>query len=260
MAALPYIQLYVADYLSDTMHLSTDEHGAYLLLIMNYWQTGKPIQKKRIQAITRLDKERITAVTEVLSEFFNETNDGLWVHLRIEADLSKVHDKSTQASNAGKKSAQKRWGNRKNITGVITGVKIPLQRNDNHTDTDTDTDTDIKKHSAKKANAFVLPDWINKNHWDVWHETPKRKKASDSQKQIAVNKLLSWKESGIDYAQALENAAMGGYQGLFEPKTNKYQAPTNRTEFQQSTTNDAYEKLFGSNNSEKEVKSEAAGV
>ena len=71
MAALPYIQLYVADYLSDTMHLETDEHGAYLLLIMNYWQTGKPINQKHIKAITRISNERYANVIETLQHFFN---------------------------------------------------------------------------------------------------------------------------------------------------------------------------------------------
>lgn len=84
---------------------------------------------------------------------------------------------------------------------------------------DTDKEEEKKEESPRKrvAPTFELPDWINRQHWDAWHSCPKRKKATDAQKQMAVDKLADWRQQGIDHAAALENAAIAGWQGLFKP-------------------------------------------
>jgi uncharacterized protein YdaU (DUF1376 family) len=107
MAALPYMQFYVAEYQADTMHLTAEEHGAYLLLIFNYWQTGKPIPESRLQKISRVSSDRWADVEQSLIEFFVET-DGCWKHERIEADLIAAKDSQAQRAAAGKASAEAR--------------------------------------------------------------------------------------------------------------------------------------------------------
>jgi hypothetical protein len=74
-----------------------------------------------------------------------------------------------------------------------------------------------KKKREPAAQAFFLPDWINKKHWDAWHSCKKRKWASEAQKQLAVEKLDGWRLEGADHAAALENAAVGGWAGIFKP-------------------------------------------
>lgn len=133
MAALPYMQLYVADYLADTMHLTTEEHGAYLLLIFNYWQTGKPIPVSRLARITRLSNERWTDVERSLGEFFNE-RDNEWIHDRIERDLEAVRATQEQRIAAGKASAEARKQSAKSRPAKArnarsTPVEFPLNEN-----------------------------------------------------------------------------------------------------------------------------------
>lgn len=150
MAALPYMQLYIADYLADTMHLSTEEHGAYLLLMFNYWQTGRPIPKNRLSKIARLSNDRWDAVEPSLKEFFND-NGTEWVQERIERDLEAVKNSISQKSAAGKASAQARKAkkganNQQNNNGCSTGVEPPLKQNANGNTTNKDPDTDLKEN------------------------------------------------------------------------------------------------------------------
>lgn len=117
MAALPYMQLYIADYLADTMHLSTEEHGAYLLLMFNYWQTGRPIPKKRLAKIARLPADKWSEIAATLSEFFEDDGDN-WIHLRIERDIEAVTN-----SPRGKK--QSSGGNIADFKGYLYFISSP---------------------------------------------------------------------------------------------------------------------------------------
>lgn len=154
MAALPYMQLYVADYLADTMHLTTEEHGAYLLLIFNYWQTGKPIPVSRLSRITRLSNERWTDVERSLGEFFNE-RENEWVHDRIERDLEAVRATQEQRIAAGKASAEARKQSAKSRPKASrnarsTPVEIPLNENaTNIEEKRRDTDKELHTHTAQ---------------------------------------------------------------------------------------------------------------
>ncbi len=64
--------LYVADYLADTTHLSAAEHGAYLLLIMNYWQKGGlPKDEALLARICRMSSREWSKSRGVILELFH---------------------------------------------------------------------------------------------------------------------------------------------------------------------------------------------
>lgn len=109
MATLPYMNFYVADYLADTIHLDTLEHGAYILLIFHYWKHGKPLPNddEKLAKLCRLSLKKFQKIKKNILEFFSIENDFL-IHERIEIELSKAREKSLKASDSGKKSAENR--------------------------------------------------------------------------------------------------------------------------------------------------------
>ena len=96
----PWMPLYVADYLGDTGHLSTIEHGAYLLLIMHYWQNGGlPKEDAKLARITRTTTREWAGMRDTLAEFFAEG----WSHARIDRELSSADAAYQRRAKAGSK-------------------------------------------------------------------------------------------------------------------------------------------------------------
>jgi hypothetical protein len=135
MNSLPYMQLYVNDYLADTAHLNAVQHGAYILLLMNYWQQGKPLNnsRERLASVARMTAEEWEDNREILAEFFWVDGD-IWTHARVENDLAKVREKSEKAS----VSARQAFAKRSLSDRSANGEQSPI-----YTDTDTDTKKDI---------------------------------------------------------------------------------------------------------------------
>ena len=77
-----------------------------------------------------------------------------------------------------------------------------------------------QKQSPEKPPAFILPDWIDSDTWNLWLKT-RKKKMIPQQLQAHVDKLDRWRQSGLDYAQSLTDAAIAGYLALQEPKNGK---------------------------------------
>lgn len=105
-----WMPLYVSDYLADTMHLNTEQHGAYCLLLMAAWKSGGrlPNDAEQLQAITRMSQQKWRASERILSSFFIVHND-FWIHKRVIKELEKALKNTEEKAKSGKKGAAARW-------------------------------------------------------------------------------------------------------------------------------------------------------
>jgi uncharacterized protein YdaU (DUF1376 family) len=94
-----WMPLYVGDYLRDTRDLNTLQHGAYLLLIVHYWQhNALPADDARLAAIAGLSAAQWRRIREPVQAKFSEG----WRHKRIEAELAKLDRVVMQRRLAGR--------------------------------------------------------------------------------------------------------------------------------------------------------------
>lgn len=160
-----WMPLYVSDYLGDTTHLTTEQHGAYFLLLIGAWKRGGylPVDARQLAAMAKLTPAGWRKHAPVLVPFFLHDGERL-VHKRVLAEAQKAVGLVEQRSVAGKASAEARRRQREgneNPTGVATGA--PTEPATDAQQTGRPSPSPISEDKSSGAEAPF--DW-EKKAWD----------------------------------------------------------------------------------------------
>ena len=146
-----WMPLLVDKYLGDTQHLTTEQHGAYLLLLMTMWKRDGVLMVRDLPQITRLSPARWKACRSVLMELFTLSDDGLTVtQKRLSQELQRSKENTEAKSKAGAKGAANRWRS----DGKANGTAI-ADASQPHWQTGASTSTPIPLPSGVGSDAVA---------------------------------------------------------------------------------------------------------
>jgi len=124
----------IGDYLADTMQLTTELHGGYLLLMLAYYSARRPLvdDDHVLAGIVKQPLERWKAAFRPhLVHYFNVAG-GLWRHERIDREL----EKREARSEAGRRGMAARF----QTDAAVEGITNPQQ---------TDNKPITKRHKSQ---------------------------------------------------------------------------------------------------------------
>lgn len=107
---MKYHKRWSEDYLGATRGLSLMEHGAYTLLLDQYYLTERPLPDDKdtlhrlCGAVTKAEQ---AAVLSVLKQHWRLTTEG-WTNSRAEEELAAIRERSEKARAAGRKGGRPR--------------------------------------------------------------------------------------------------------------------------------------------------------
>ena len=125
----PWMPLYVGDYLTDTLDLSTEEHAVYMLLLMIAWKRGgtipndmKFIKRSLETCVSDMHGNRFNRlVPTILNRFFHLDDSGDFRNKRLEKEL----ETAEKFSEKQKENANKRWSKNKENNKIENANALP---------------------------------------------------------------------------------------------------------------------------------------
>lgn len=203
MAKYPSLPLFTDSYLGDTRHLTTIQHGAYLLMLIVAWRTKNcclPNNDDYLAKICGMDSRTWGKHKNVILEFWEEDEDRTLFQPRLRDERHYCEGKRRKNVEAGKLSALK--NKERHSTNVITNVQPKHNQ-----PTPTPTPTKIK---IEDTNVSLSPQGIEgdlcpyQKIISIWNEVcgvsglPKAE-ATDKRKRLIKVRWNSEMKRSLDH-------------------------------------------------------------
>lgn len=104
--SLPWFPFNIKDFLANTKRLNTEAKGAYLCLMLDYYEQekGAPDDDDVLAAITELPLDAWKRHRKVIEPMF-DIHDGRWFHSRIDAEIKDGKERHAKSSAKGRHAA-----------------------------------------------------------------------------------------------------------------------------------------------------------
>ena len=135
MARLPYLPVWVGDFMADTQQLDCRESGALLLLLFAAWVSpdgGLPDDDRILARLARCGLGEWRRLRPAVLDFWHRGDDGSWHQKRLDEERRQAEDKTA----AARSSARARWLKNKE-TGDASALPAQCGRNAHQTHTHT---------------------------------------------------------------------------------------------------------------------------
>ena len=201
-----WFPFYVGDYLAATQRLTAQEHGTYVLLILDGWMNGPPPDDPATLAkIARATPEEWAKLDPAMRPFF-KIRRGRWIHTRIEVERKRAQNRYESAAKNGSLGGLKKQLNHKLASDPTFSLVAKRYRPPEGADV-PERAPEIPKH-VPCPHAEILALWaevlpeLPRHDPHQWHET-RRAHLQARWRETAV--LKGWKSpgEGLAYLRAL---------------------------------------------------------
>jgi uncharacterized protein YdaU (DUF1376 family) len=194
-----WIAFYIGDYLKDTQALTTEQHGAYLLLLMECWQKGQvPLDARSRAAIARIPLPRWKKISAPIDAFF--AADG--TNKRASAEITKSEMVSLKRAIAGAAGGHRSGLSKAIVRGQHSKIEANaiarLKQTGRQTPQQTSQQTSQQNLGISKANHISesIPSCLaaareaSRDQFFVIHDTPEWHAHQRYREQNALVPLL----------------------------------------------------------------------